>query len=123
MGPGLKVLKAIHLNKVRQSEPRARERNNRQVDSQAHLLVINDYCQHIYVQLTKPYFAFVWRKEGGVLALRSRPSTVASAILRRNSQIRRSSGSGKAALKLYFSFKLVVFGFFGVVDVSHHYRP
>ena len=112
MGPALKVLNAIHLNKVRQSEPRARERNNRQVDSQADLLVINDYCEHIYVQLSKPYFAFVWRKEGWVLALRSRPSTVASAILRRNSQIRRISGSGQAALKLYFFFKLVVFGFF-----------
>ena len=119
VGPALNLLNVIRLTKVRQSEPRERERererNNRQVDSQAYLLVVNNYCEHIYVQLVKHYFAFVWRNEREVLALLSRSSAVASAILRRNSQIRRSSGSGQAALKLYFFFKLVAFGFFWVI--------
>ena len=123
VGPALKVLNAINLNKVWQNEPRARERNNRQVDSQAHLLVINNYGEHIYVQLAKHYFAFVWRKEGRVLALRNRPSAVTSAILRRNSQIRQSSGSGQAALKLYV-LEIGSFWFcFGLLDVSHYHRP
>ena len=57
VGPTLKLSNAIRLNKVRQSEPRERERegerererNKRQVDSQAYLLVRNNYCEHIYV--------------------------------------------------------------------------
>ena len=65
VGLALKLLNAIRLNKVRQSEPREREKNNRQVDSLAYLLVVTNYCEHIYVQLVKlvkHYFASVWRK-------------------------------------------------------------